>query len=229
MRLFLLLLATALFALPAASQSYTGTLGPNSKSRDGGARYDAYPVTLATGQKVSVRLNSTAFDTYLLVVGPGDARFENDDNGSTEESLVEFVAPAAGTYTVWASAYDETGEGVYSLTVTPGAIARVETVEGRLDPNDTVLPKGERADTIERTIEATGPFDLELVCYGFDGYLAVQSPSGQWYRNDDAGADPAHSRIGDLTPESGTWRIIVTTNAAEEFGAYDLRILTYAR
>lgn len=224
----LLLTTLLLCAAPLAAQTYTGTLGPGSAQRPENTPYDPYEVPLVEGQKVSVRLNSDAFDTYLIVSGPGEARYENDDNGSTSESLVEFVALVAGTYTVWASAYDATGEGIYTLVVTPGAVAQVETVEGRLDPNDPMLPKGEHADTIERAITVNAPFDLELVSYGFDGYLAVQSPSGVWYRNDDAG-DTMHSRIADLAPEAGTWRIIVTSAGAEAFGAYDLRILTYSR
>ena len=225
----LLVSAFLLAAAPLAAQTYTGTLGPGSRQRPENAPYDAYDVTLAQGQKVSVRLNSDAFDTYLIVSGPGSERYENDDyDGSTGASFVEFVAPVAGTYAIWASAYDASGEGVYTLVVTPGAVAQVETVEGRLDPNDATLPKGERADTIERPVGATEPFDLELVSYGFDGYLAVQSPSGVWYRNDDAG-DTTRSRVTNLTPESGTWRIVVTSAGPDEFGAYDLRILTYGR
>ena len=226
MRRSVLLPLCILLAAPLAAQTYTGTLGPTSQRRDDGIPYDAYEVALKEGQKVTVRLDSGLFDTFLIVSGPGETRFENDDFGSTSTSQVEFVAPRAGTYAVWASAYEAGNEGTYTLVVTPGAIARVEAVEGRLDPNDATLPKGEHADTIERTIPASAPFDLELVSYGFDGYLAVQAPSGTWYRNDDAG-DTSHSRLSNLPPEAGTWRIIVTSANAEEFGAYDLRLLTY--
>lgn len=221
--LFALLLFAA--AAPLSAQTYTGTLGPSSLRRAEGLPYDAYEVALDRGQKVTIRLDSEMFDTYLVVSGPGSARFENDDYGSTSTSLVEFVAPEAGTYAVWASAY-AAAEGTYTLVVTPGGIATVETLQGRLDPTDATLPKGERADTFERTISSGTPFDIELVSYGFDGYLAVQAPSGTWYRNDDAG-DTTLARVSNLTPEAGTWRIIVTSASEAEFGAYDLRILTY--
>ncbi len=229
MRTFSAFFLLAALALPLRAQQHTGTLGAGSSHRDADIPYDAYKVELAEGQKVNVHLESAAFDTYLIVVGPGDARYENDDFGSTSASEIAFVAPRAGTYTVWASTYDNTGAGDYSLTITPGGVARVETVEGRLDPNDTPLPKGEYADTLERAIEAGAPFDVELRSYGFDGYLVLRAPSGTWYRNDDDGDDTSRSRLADIAPEAGTWTIIVTSVSPDEFGAYDLRILTYPR
>ncbi len=231
MRTFPLVVLALLLATPLAAQTHTGTLNTASLQRDEGIPYNTYPVTLVQNQRMTARIESADFDTFLLVSGPGDVQYQNDDyEGSTSVSQIEFVAPVAGTYNVWASAYDASvpDGNAYTLVLTPGAQAMVETVQGRIDPDDQTLPKGERADTITRTIEATGAFDIELVSYGFDGYLAVQSPSGQWYRNDDAG-DTQHSRVADLAPEAGTWRIIITSASAEEYGAYDLRILTYPR
>ncbi len=215
-------------ALPAAAQTHEGTLGPQSAQREDGIPYDAQTITLKQHQRFTARLESTAFDTYLLVKGPAGNEYVNDDFGSTEVSQVEFIAPQEGTYTVWASTYDASGAGAYTLTLAAGAQATVTTTEGRLDGNDALLPKGERADTYERTFDTTGPFDIELVSYGFDGYLAVQAPSGTWYRNDDAG-DTTRSLLSDLQPEPGTWRIVVTSAMPEEMGAYDLRVLTYPR
>lgn len=228
MRLFLLALLGGALALPLHAQTTTGTLGPDSPQRDEGIPYAEHSVTLAANQRFTARLESVDFDTYLVVRGPGGVEFTNDDYGSTSVSQVEFVAPRAGTYTVWATAYDaEVNTGAYTLVLTPGATATVAVVEGRLDPTDTLLPKGEYADTHERTIDADAPFDLELRSYGFDGYLAVRSPSGIWYRNDDAGGDTSFSRLAGLDPEAGTWHIVVTSAGAEEVGAYDLRVLTY--
>ncbi len=224
-RLFALLTLLAL-ALPAAAQPLAGTLEDADPSRDSGARYDASTVTLRENQRLVVRMTSDAFDTYLVVKGPKGEEFMNDDFDGTRVSQVEFVAASAGTWTVWASAYSTEGRGAYTLEITPGAVARVETIEGRLDPRDPQLPKGEFFDLLERTFATGAPFTLELLSYGFDGFLVVQSPSGTFYRNDDDG-DAHTSRLRDLHPEPGTWKIWVTTTGADAMGAYDLRIVRF--
>ncbi|HYE59366.1 MAG TPA: PPC domain-containing protein [Rhodothermales bacterium] len=220
------LLLLGLLAGPVLAQPVNGTLDDADPSRDNGARYDAHTVTLRENQRLTVRMTSDAFDTYLVVRGPRGEEYTNDDFEGTRVSQVEIVAPSAGTWTIWASSYTSEGRGAYTLETTAGAVARVETIEGRLDPRDEQLPKGEYFDLIERPIRADGPFTIELLSYGFDGFLVVRSPSGRTYRNDDDG-DAHTSRIRDLAPEPGTWKIWVTTAGADAMGAYDLRIVTF--
>lgn len=226
MKRFSLLLAGTLLTLGATAQPTTGSLDDADASRDNGARYDATTVTLRENQRLRVRMTSDAFDTYLVVRGPKGEEFVNDDFEGTRVSQVELVAASAGTWTVWASAYTSEGRGAYTLETTSGAVARVETIEGRLDPRDQQLPKGEFFDLFERALRADAPFTVELFSYGFDGFLVVQAPSGRFYRNDDDG-DTHTSRLRDLTPEPGTWKIWVTTTGADAMGAYDLRIVTF--
>ena len=240
MKRFFLLPALLLLVLPAAAQSFTGELSDTDTAREGGNRYDAYTFTLRDGQQAKVRMTSEAFDTYLVVKGPDGAEFTNDDFEGTSVSQVEFVASKGGTWTVWASAFSDSGRGAYSVEVTPGRIAQVATTEGRLDPRDAQFPKGEYFDLIEKRMDGTTPFSLELVSYGFDGYLVLQSPSGRYYRNDDDAMGGSSSQAGgesngnmqrsalrDVQPEAGVWKIWATTLGADTFGAYDLRILTF--
>lgn len=222
-----------LAAAPAAAQTFTGTLAPTDPTRDGGARYDSYTFQAREGQQVKVRMTSDAFDTYLIVKGPTGQEFTNDDFEGTSVSQLEFVAGQGGAWTVWASSFNDTGAGDYAVEVTPGRIARIETVEGRLDPRDRQLPKGEFYDLVERPIAAGSPFTVELRAYGFDGYLVLESPSGKFYRNDDAegGMDDGQggtiSRLADVAPESGAWKVYVTTATGDALGAYDLRFITF--
>ncbi len=209
-------------ALPAAAQTFTGTLT------------DAHTVTLREGQQATVRMTGEGFDTYLVVRGPGGQEYTNDDFDGTSVSQVTFVAPAAGTWTIWASAYSESGRGGYSVEVTPGKIARVETTQGRLDPSDEQMPKGEYVDRIERRMDGRTPFSVDLVAYGFDSFLVLRSPSGKFYRNDDDSEGGSgtvgniqRSALRDVTPEAGVWTIYVTTLGMDAFGAYDLRLLTF--
>lgn len=230
-----LLPALLLAALPASAQTFTGTLTDTDPVREGGARYDAYTFTLREGQQATVRMTTTdAFDTYLIVKGPRGEEHANDDAGSTSTSQVSFVASAAGTWTIWASAYSDDGRGSYTVEVTPGKVARVETTQGRLDPTDTQMPKGEYYDLVERRIDSPSPFSVELVGYGFDSFLVLQSPSGTFYRNDDdidsgsgGNGNIQRSAVRDVPPEPGVWKIYVTTLGMDTFGAYDLRVLTF--
>lgn len=221
------LLLSLLLAPAAFGQSFTGTLGDgNDLARTEGEPYDRYTFTAQKNQQVTVRMTSEDFDTYLIVRTPDGTVHENDDFEGVRVSQLEFVAPADGTYEVWASSFSGEASGGYEAVVTLGGIAQVEQVEGRLDPRDEVLPKGEYVDRIERTISATSPFTVELESYGFDGYLIVKSPSGQYFRNDDDGSTTM-ARVRSLQPASGTWTIYVTSASPEAVGAYDLRIVTF--
>ncbi len=224
-----LLLALLLCAPPIASaqtQHLSGTLSDGDPVREYGGPYDAFAVDLQAGQQVTIRMESDAFDTYLVLRGPGGSEESNDDFEGTQVSQITSVVAKAGTYTVWASAFAENGRGDYTLMIKPGNIAQIETIEGRLDPRDEQLPKGEYADRIERAIAASSPFTVEMESYGFDGFLVVRAPDGQTWRNDDAGS-ATWSRVADLPPMAGTWTVWATSLGAGEVGAYDLRILTF--
>ncbi len=223
--LLVLLFCTPLLA-SAQTQNLSGTLSDGDPVREYGGAYDAFTVDLQAGQQVTVRMESDAFDTYLVLRGPGGMEEANDDFEGTTVSQIETVVAKAGTYSVWASSFSESGRGDYTLTITPGNVAQIEIIEGRLDPRDEQLPKGEYADRIERTINAASPFSVELESYGFDGFLVVRAPDGQMWRNDDSGSTSS-SRLADLPPMAGTWTIWATTLNADEVGAYDLRILTF--
>lgn len=227
MRLLLALVLLAV-AAPAAAQSYTGSLGPGSPTREHGAPYDAYTFEAEQGQVVRVRMEGEdALDTYLIVRSPSGTEWVNDDfEWMLNISQVDLVAPEAGTWTAWASAYSSHGEGSYTLDIRLGPIAEVTTIEGRLDPRDAQSIKGEYYDTIAIEAPASGTFSVELISYGFDGFLRVTSPSGQQWRNDDAGSTSV-SRVENLRGMPGEWTVDVTSYSPEEVGAYDLHVIVF--
>lgn len=222
-----LALFLGLLAAPAVAQTYSGALEPGDTAREFGELYDAYPFEAQEGQQVTVRLEGEPnLDTYLIVRSPSGTEWTNDDFEGNNVSQVSFVAGEAGTWNVWASAYNSEQRGTYTVVITPGGIAEVTTVSGRLDPSDTQSIKGEYYDT--HTIDApeSGTFSVELVSYGFDGFLHVASPSGQHFRNDDAGSTTL-SRIENLQGAPGAWTVDVTTIGEGAVGAYDLRVLVF--
>ncbi|MBO6576265.1 MAG: hypothetical protein JJ896_16260 [Rhodothermales bacterium] len=221
------LIAAVALILPVvaaqAQTTFTGTLSSSDPARSGGERYDQHTFEVVGSRKVTVRMESDAFDTYLVVRSPSGMETVNDDFDGQRVSQVELWATEPGTWVVWASQYSSEGEGAYTLLIDKGAEAQVEVRQGRLDYADTVALKGEFFDTHAWDSASDGQFIFELVSFGFDGYLVVTSPTGEIWRNDDAGSTQL-SRIGPVTG-TGKWRIDVTSVSAGESGAYDLRLI----
>lgn len=235
-RLSALLLLLAVITTGVQAQSWNGTLSGSDQQRESGAFMDLYKfkVTVQNGQaqKFTIRMadqpDEDTLDTYLVVESPSGETIENDDfDGSQTVSQIELIATEPGDWRVLASSYEEGQTGAYEVVVTPGPVGVVRTIEGRLDGRDQVSIKGEYLDTHTLETAAGMQFMLELTSLGFDGYLALKAPSGQFWRNDDEGGSTTLSRIGPLQGETGAWTVYVTSASAEEVGAYDLRIIEF--
>jgi Trypsin-like peptidase domain/Bacterial pre-peptidase C-terminal domain len=86
---------------------------------DDGSLFDLYAFEGQAGQTVTITLESTDFDTYVIVVGAdGNAIGQNDDasEGNTN-SMLRVTLPYSGRYQVIVNSYDKTGLGQYTLTV----------------------------------------------------------------------------------------------------------------
>ncbi|MEL6614028.1 MAG: PPC domain-containing protein [Bacteroidota bacterium] len=228
MHRFLLPLLALALALPAAAQDFSGFLDDTDDTRENDAYYEVYTFEAEADDEVRVRMESSDFDTYLIVYGPTDEEYYNDDFEGTSVSQIEFAAPMTGTYTIWATSYAAESTGDYTVDVTTTAFVVAEEISGRLDPADKQSIKGEYFDSMTVTAPASGQFYVELRALGFDGYLRVVGPSGEMWRNDDYGDGGGYrlSRVGPLNGDGGQWQIDVTTYGTEEVGAYDIRVLT---
>lgn len=84
-----------------------------------GSLYDEYTFEGQAGQEVTVRLESSEFDPYVVLFGPnGNVVAENDDlSDSNQNSFVSVVLPEDGSYRVLVNAYDRKGRGNYVLRV----------------------------------------------------------------------------------------------------------------
>ena len=220
----LALAALTFGGLSVQAQEIRGVLSEGDPVRDDEIHYDVHEVKVSSPSLLRVRLNSDDFDSYLIVKTPDGLELTNDDHQG-RNSYVEVIAETPGTYIIWASSFIQEAEGAYTLLIDMSQSVSVERTEGRLDPRDMQLPKGEYVDVHKRTISSSNNFTVRLVCYGFDGFLVVTSPSGEVHRNDDAD-DLRTSRVSDLVPEAGEWTLHVTTSMASEMGAYDLEIIT---
>lgn len=97
-----------------------GNLGPDAAIlQSDGSRYQEHQFVGQAGQRVTITLESSEFDTYLILVSPDNQVIgENDDIGPDNyNSSLTITLPEDGTYRVIANAFDSAGQGRYMLTV----------------------------------------------------------------------------------------------------------------
>lgn len=107
----------------SSSQNYIlqrqGSLGPNSPRLRDNSPYAEYPLQGRVGQTVRITLQSSDFDTYLIVTDEnGTVLADNDDieRGNTN-SQVMVTFPRNGMYNIIVNSFDSSGQGEYWLLV----------------------------------------------------------------------------------------------------------------
>lgn len=237
-------------ATPATSN---GVLSPGSEvagrlaSGDGtlpsGEFADGWTLNVRSGQSYTVRLNSSDFDPYLMVRGPGDLREDNDDDASvrgSNASRITFTAPADGAVTVSATSYRPGESGAYQLAVEAGdgatsarpqtpmiagsAIRLGETREGRLGLGARTLPTGEFVDDFAFEGRRGQQLELRLDSSEFDPYVQISGPDGFSRFNDDSEDGGVNSRLLVTLPTDGRYVISATSFQGGETGAYSLSV-----
>lgn len=198
---------------------------------------DRYTLTLSPGQRATVRMESTAFDTYLKVLLNGDFHQRNDDfQGSRDVSQVELSQP--GTYTVYAGAFSETSNtGPYTLITTLSGEATSAppprqspsggdggTEQGVLTEDDLTLPilangANRKADSYSVQLYSGEVLVVTMESTAFDTYLAISLNSEILARNDDAGSTQ-RSQIRYTVPRDGEYFIYAGTFTEAGRGSY---------
>lgn len=219
-----LFLLASFSSVDITAEEFLGEITSESLVRDNHYFYETHWVEMDETRLLSIDLASEDFDAYLIVTTPNGQQLRNDDAFGSDSSLELLAEP--GIHTIQASTYGELETGTYQLKIELGDPMKVQRIEGRLDPRDEQLPKGEYVDTYSQNIRTSNSFSVRLLSYGFDGFLIVQSPSGRTWRNDDWNGDTSLAMISDLPAESGDWTIYATSLSENEAGAYDLEILT---
>jgi hypothetical protein len=221
-----------------------GRLESGDETLQSGEFVDSYEFEGAPGQHVAVELRSTAFDTYLILKDPAGEQTENDDadDGGVGRSRVEADLAEAGTYRVLVTSYATGESGAYTLTIDPSAgparpapqarDVRTLTVgtplRGELDEADPTFREGEHHDTYVFDGDEGDTVRLELTSAEFDTYLGLVTPAGEEIANDDDEGATDRSVIELTLPDTGRYRVQVTSYAAAETGAYSLTLTTSA-
>src|SRR5690606_17944945 len=108
---------------------------------------------------------------------------------------------------------------------TPAAPAAGERREqGRLAAGDQTLTSGEFFDEYAVEGRRGQALTLDLHATDFDPYLILVLPDGEQVENDDYEGDRTRSRVTTSLPADGAYRVVVTSYAPGEAGAYTLTI-----
>ena len=108
-----------------------GVLEEGDRTLEDGSLYDVYPIEGQAGQTLSIRLESSDFDTFLTLVDAQGQKTAQNDNISTinTDSRLTVTLPANGTYSTVTNAFDKTGRGRYQLTMTTATATDLRSAE----------------------------------------------------------------------------------------------------
>ncbi|MEB3359529.1 MAG: trypsin-like peptidase domain-containing protein [Synechococcales bacterium] len=84
-----------------------------------GSLYEEHAFQGQAGQTVTINLQSSDFNTYLILIGPNEQVIDQNDDMSpnSRNSELTVTLPVTGTYRAIANAYDASGRGSYQITV----------------------------------------------------------------------------------------------------------------
>ena len=225
---------------PAAltiGQNVSGELSSNDSQRRSGKYEDVFELDGRRGQRLDLRLNSAAFDAYLVVTGPDGFNLSNDDdpggNGALHSRLV-IELPADGRYRVSVTTFRPGETGAYRLSAATAA-AGVEVT--RADPAEPIrlgasltgqlAARGERNQRYRFTARRGERVRIEASSEAFDTILTLSRPDGTQDQNDDTmvdGRTSLNSRIDTVLAEDGDYVIAVSAYAPDGAGAYRLSL-----
>ncbi len=117
--------AAGVLALPANNnvirpgQPVSGTLGNSSPLLWDNSPFTAWYIEGRAGERVTITMRSSDFDSYLHIGRVGDRTLlaNDDDSGGNSDAQLSFTFPSTGTYVILANAFSPTASGSYRLEV----------------------------------------------------------------------------------------------------------------
>jgi hypothetical protein len=192
-----------------------------------------------TGETMVITMNRvTMADPYLFLVSPsGTVVATNDDGGTGFNSRIQYVAAATGLYRVIATSFRQlpsTDFGTYEIRYevighSPCQIRNLPagtTMNATLDSTDCIVQpyRGTRGEiwTIVATAGDRIQVDMERFTLN-DPYLFLLDSGWQVLASNDDFGGTRNARISFIATYSGVYRIIATTFALADPGAYSIR------
>ena len=87
--------------------------------------YQDFQINGRGGDRVTIRMSSSDFDTYLLLLQDGEIIASNDDADGTNSEIVQ-ILPTTGAYTVRANSFEAGATGAFTI--------RIQTEENAVTP-----------------------------------------------------------------------------------------------
>jgi hypothetical protein len=98
----------------------SGRLAGGDATLGSGEFTDSYTFAGRRGQRVSISMTSSDFDSYLMVTSPSGTQEDNDDGPAGRDAQLDWTLPEDGTYRIAATSYAAGETGAYRLRVAEG-------------------------------------------------------------------------------------------------------------
>lgn len=227
-------------------QSVNGRLGQRDGKFSDGSFFQLYTFSGKQGDVFAVNLSSDDFDANLLIAdAAGKSLAQNDDGGGECNARLTFVAPATGSYRLYANSSARAELGEYKLSLASGRAAAVadtvckgfgrvagmievgEAVAGHLTPED---PQFSGDSTFYQRwilpVRANQVLTIDLESSEFDAYVLLTRGRGDKLVETDDGGAACNARIVYTSQDDHPLRIIVNTAARPkgQTGRFTLRV-----
>ena len=212
---------------PERIRALTGNLSAATPMSAKGQHFERHSYVVEEPSQLFLQLASDDFEPELILHSPsGEVIMQNYDGSSANTVTASVALAEPGPWEIIAthSAYAFQSTGDYSIQIVetePVVLTEDNVVRGRLQETDPREIHGEFYHT--HTIPGSSDTGMTLVLESddFDAYLAVRSPAGGWYRDDDS-AGQGNAQLT-LPAESGDWFVIVTSYGPDQVGDYELK------
>lgn len=229
------------------------TLESGDRVLGDGSYYEVWFFEARAGDRITIAMRSSAFDTYLAIGRHNGEQLESNDDaeeGNTN-SAISFTAPDNGTYVIRANSFGEGESGAYSLMIVAGGAAPVttdnnmtvrqvlaapvnsarmiasgRTITSSLDAGDPKLPDESFIEAYYVRVNAGQRLTVTMRSGSFDTFLQVapHGSSEQPETNDDIEDGNTDSRVVLTAAQSGTYVIIANSLEGGKTGEFTLEV-----
>ena len=191
------------------------------------------PIKGTANQILNISLDSTDFDTYLILQDSnGEVIGESDDREGSTNSFLQATLPKTGNYDLIASSFAADATGSYQLE----AIEQQRSTTSLLNTSGTWTPGANpveiryrrSADAYTFEGEAGQIVEIGLESEEFDPYLTLEKlgagDGGETIVEDDDSGTDRNALLNLVLPETGTYRVFARGYEDSSEGAYQFQI-----
>lgn len=214
----------------------TGAIASGDAETEEGLPYDAWGFTGRRGERISIALDSEAFDPVVRVGRMNGEDFAelamNDDGSGTGlNSRLMFSPPEDGRYVIRVTPLNASGAGAYTLTLAQGPqppaarrIALDEEVDGALTDEDAKTDAGAPVDAYSFQGREGQRVRIDMSSSDFDTFVELFDDTRTSLGTDDDGAaEGTNSRLIFTLPRDGEY-IVEARGFSAATGDYSLKI-----